>query len=296
MLSMPRNFSAFSTPLSLTATVLCFSSASKSKSASQSLALASIALRLLAAHHARRELGELVVDVRRLLGLARDDQRGARLVDEDVVDLVDDREAVAALSLLLHLDREVVAQVVEAELGVGAVGDVAVVRRLPLGLVHSRLDDPDADAEQAVDRCHPGRVAAGEVVVDGDQVHALAVGGLAVLVARRDRVQDDRQRGGQGLALAGAHLGDRAVVQHHAADQLDVEVALAERALAGLAGEREGLVQEVVERLAGVVALAQRRVARAQLLVALKLQLGLEVVDAHDVALEDLELLALADA
>jgi hypothetical protein len=36
-------------------------------------------------------------------------------------------------------------------------------------------------------------------------------------------------------------------VEDHAADQLDVEVALAERALARLAREREGLVEEVVE-------------------------------------------------
>ena len=39
-------------------------------------------------------------------------------------------------------------------------------------------------------------------------------------------------------------------MQDHAADQLDVEVALAERALGGLAREREGLGQQVVERLA----------------------------------------------
>ena len=38
---------------------------------------------------------EREVQVRRLLGLARDDQRRPRLVDEDVVDLVDDRERAA---------------------------------------------------------------------------------------------------------------------------------------------------------------------------------------------------------
>ena len=83
-------------------------------------------------------------------------------------------------------------------------------------------------------------------------------------------------------------------MQHHAADQLDVEVALPEGALAGLARERERLVQQVLERLAGEVALTQRLVALAQLLVRFELQLGLEVVDACDVALEELELLRLA--
>ena len=40
----------------------------------------------------RHEAGERVVQVGGLLGLAADDQRRPGLVDEDVVDLVDDRE------------------------------------------------------------------------------------------------------------------------------------------------------------------------------------------------------------
>jgi hypothetical protein len=51
----------------------------------------------------------------------------------------------------------------------------------------------------------------------------------------RQRVEEHGQRRGQRLALARPHLGDRAVVQDHGADQLDVEVALAEGAPAGLA-------------------------------------------------------------
>ena len=64
------------------------------------------------------------------------------------------------------------------------------------------------------------------------------------------RVQVGRQRRHQRLALAGAHLGDLAVVQHHAADQLHVEMAHAERALARFAHHREGFRQQLVERLA----------------------------------------------
>ena len=75
-------------------------------------------------------------------------------------------------------------------------------------------------------------------------------------------------------------------MQHHAADQLDVEVALAQRALGGLARDREALEQQLVERLALERALAQGLVARAQLLVGLELQLGLVVVDPRDLLLE----------
>ena len=246
------------------------------------------ALGLLAGLHPRRQLGELVVEVRGLLGGAGDDQRGAGLVDEDVVNLVDDRVVVAALLRLLgHVGGEVVAQVVEPELGVRRVGDVGLVGGallVPVAVVG--LEDADADSQQVVDRLHPERVAAGEVVVHRDQVDALA----------GERVQRDRQRGGEGLALAGLHLGDRAVVQHHAADQLDVEVALPERALGGLAGDREALVQQVVERLALLRAFAEGLVPRAQLLVRLELHLGLVVVDLRDLLLELLELLALAHA
>jgi hypothetical protein len=82
--------------------------------------------------------GELVVQVLRLFSLAADDQRRARLVDEDVVDLVDDGEITLALSSLGKVRDHVVAQVVEAELVVGAVGDVGRVG-LPA------LDRPQVD-------------------------------------------------------------------------------------------------------------------------------------------------------
>jgi hypothetical protein len=81
------------------------------------------------AHQPRDDPGELGVPLRRLVGRTADDQRCARLVDEDGVDLVDDGEVVAALHQLGRAPRHVVAQVVEAELVVRAVGDVAGVRR-----------------------------------------------------------------------------------------------------------------------------------------------------------------------
>ncbi len=81
----------------------------------------------LAGGHLRRQARELHVQVGRLFGGAGDDQRRARLVDQDVVDLVHDREVVPALDLFGEVLGHVVAQVVEAELGVGAVDDVAGV-------------------------------------------------------------------------------------------------------------------------------------------------------------------------
>ena len=86
----------------------------------------------------------------RLVGRAADDQRRARLVDEDRVDLVDDGEVVAALDRSSAVHGHVVAQVVEAELVVGAVGDVGGVRLAALGRAHVGQDD--ADLEQDAER------------------------------------------------------------------------------------------------------------------------------------------------
>ena len=115
----------------------------------------------------------------------------------------------------------------------------------------------DGEAEELVDLPHPLGVALGEVVVDGDDVDAAA----------GERVEIDRQRGDQRLAFAGLHLGDPAVVQDHAADELDVEMALAERALGGLATGRERRYQDIVEGLALLELLSELDGAGPQCLV-----------------------------
>ena len=63
-------------------------------------------------------------------------------------------------------------------------------------------------------------------------------------------VEINRQGGHKGFALAGFHLGDLAFMQHHAADQLDIKMALAEGALGGLSDGGEGLHQKVIKRFA----------------------------------------------
>ncbi len=83
---------------------------------------------------------ELGVPIGRAIGRARDDQRGSGLVDEDRVDLVDDGEGMSTLHQLVERMGHVVAQIVEAELIVGAVGDVGVVRVATLQRGHLRQD------------------------------------------------------------------------------------------------------------------------------------------------------------
>ena len=91
-----------------------------------------------------------------------------------------------------------------------------------------------------IDLAHPVGVALGEIVVDGDDVDALAGEGVEI----------DGQRGDEGLAFARLHLGDLAFVQNHAADELHVEMALTEGALGSLAHRGEGGDEQIVDRSA----------------------------------------------
>ena len=217
----------------------------------------------------RRHPGELLVPARALLGRPGDDQRRARLVDQDGVGLVDDGEVVPALHQVGRVPGHVVAQVVEAELVVRAVGDVARVLRAAGRRRHLGEDHADGQAEEAVDPAHVLRVAAGQVVVHRDQVHAVAGHGVEV----------GRQHRGEGLALTGLHLRDVAQVQRRPAHQLDLEVALADRAHRRLADHGERLGQQLVERLAVPVARAELVGLGPQLRVGQVLQVAFERVD-----------------
>ncbi len=217
----------------------------------------------------RHERVDRVVELGAVFERAGDDERRARLVDQDRVHLVDDREIVAALGHRLDVVLEVVAQVVEAEFVVGAVGDVGGVGGLALDVGLAVDDDADFHAEEVVDLPHPAGVALGEIVVDGDDVDALA----------GERVEVDGQRRHQRLALAGLHLGDAAVVEDHAADELNVEVTLAEGALGRLADGGESRDEKIVERLAVRKFCAEEGGLRLQLLIIKLLKFRFSSVD-----------------
>ena len=160
-----------------------------------------------------------------------------------------------ALHQIVRVPGHVVAQVVEAEFVVGAVGDVGGVGGAPLLRGHVRQDLADGQPEEAVYPAHPVTVSGGEVVVDRDHVHAVAGQGVEVGGQGRD----------QGLALAGLHLGDVAQMQRGTTHQLHLVVELAQGAARRLAHHRERLGQQLVQRLAVGVALLELLGERAQL-------------------------------
>ena len=128
---------------------------------------------------------------------------------------------------------------------------------------------PTVNTQEAVDLSHPFAVACGQIVVHRHDMHAFA----------GQRVEIGGQGGDQGLAFAGLHFRNVAVMQHHAAHQLNVEMPLAERALGRFAHHREGFRQEIFQRLARRQPFAEGGRHGPELVVAHRLEAGLQGVD-----------------
>ena len=233
-----------------------------------------------AANEARDDLIDAVVLVCRLFGGAGDYERGAGFVDQDRIDFVDDGEEVAALDAIFQAELHVVAEVVEAELVVGAVGDVGLVGGAAIAIADVVGDAADGEAEELVNSAHPLGVALGEVVVNGNDVGAFA----------GERVQIDGERGDKGFAFTGFHFGDAALVELHAADQLDVVMAHRKDAAAGFANGSEGFDEEIVEGGAVVQLVLEFGGFGGELGVGERFVVGLASVDGFFERLEGLDI------
>src|SRR5678815_962995 len=103
---------------------------------------------LLSHKSGNRRIVLRILCIRLISNRTGNDERSASFVDEHRVNFVDDRIDVTALHTLIVRHDHVVAQIVEAELVVRPVGDVALVCRSSLeraGL--SVIDAPDSEAE-----------------------------------------------------------------------------------------------------------------------------------------------------
>ena len=89
----------------------------------------------LALQH-RRHLVHHLVEADVVVGLAGNNQRSARFVDQNGVDFVDHGKIKPALHFFGHIGHHIVTQVVEAEFVIGAVGDVRLISRLFVPRIH----------------------------------------------------------------------------------------------------------------------------------------------------------------
>ena len=108
-------------------------------------------------------------------------------------------------------------------------------------------DQAHGEAQEPVDLAHPLRVALGQVFVHGDDVDALP----------RQGVQVSGQNGHQGLALAGFHFCNPALMEHDAADQLHRVGSHAQNPVRRLPADCKGLRQEGIQGLSVLIPLLE---------------------------------------
>ena len=148
-----------------------------------------------------------------------DDERGSRFVDQDVVDFVDDGVIQRTLHLQVLRGFHVVAEVVETELIAGPVRNVTGVVKLAFPGIHIGLDRTHGEPEVEIDGPHPLHVAAGKIIVDGDDMHFAG-----------DGIEERGQSRDEGFSFTGDHFGDHAVVKNVATDHLHFVVPHSEKA------------------------------------------------------------------
>ena len=144
---------------------------------------------------------------------------------------------------LVHLAQvrfHVVAQIVEPKLVVGGIGDVGGIGALFLGLRLLGIDHTGGQPQLGIDLAHPFGIAFGQIIVDRDDMHALA----------RQRVQIGGKGGDQRLAFAGFHFGNVALMQENATHQLHIKRPQTKRPFCGLAAIGKGFGQQFVQAFA----------------------------------------------
>lgn len=203
--------------------------------------------------------GSVCRDIRggRDAGTAGNDKRSTGFVDEDGVGLVDDGVMETPEDAILDRLGHVVSQIVEAELGVGGVGDVAFEGILFFFGVLFPEVDADGQTEEAVDVAHPLCVSFGEIFVDGDDMDAFSFQGVEI----------NGHGGSQGFSFAGFHLGDVALVEDGGTEDLDRIGELMEDSLGGFPCGGESLRKDVVDRLSVLKSLFENRSEGLQLVV-----------------------------
>ncbi|MPM75687.1 hypothetical protein SDC9_122681 [bioreactor metagenome] len=106
--------------------------------------------------------------------MSGNDQWCAGFIDQDRVDLIDDRKVQRTLHHLIFVDDHIVPQIIKAQFIVGAVGDVAVIgfsfffRRLAVCV------QANSQPQETVEFTHLNSIAACQIFIDGDNVDTFA--------------------------------------------------------------------------------------------------------------------------
>src|ERR1700720_4950359 len=103
-------------------------------------------------------------------GRPADNEWCARFVDQDGIDFIDNCIAVPALDLLVaRRGHAIITEVIETELAVRAISDVARVLFAAFARLLIVLNTADRQPEKCIKLSHPLRVAPRQIIVYCDQ-------------------------------------------------------------------------------------------------------------------------------
>ena len=145
-----------------------------------------------------------------------------------------------ALYALFRTEGHIVAQIVKTVFVVGTVSNIGCVgftlgRRRQAGHVN-----PNGHPQEFKQGAVVLRITLRQIIVDGDHVNAFA----------GQRIQIGRQRCGQRFTFTGTHFCNTAVVENHAAQQLNVKVTHAEDAFTGFTHDGKGFRDQALQGFA----------------------------------------------
>ena len=141
-------------------------------------------------------------------------------------------------------------------------------------------------AKKLVNLSHPLTVACGKIVVYGNDMH----------IVPRKRIEVSCKGRYERLTFARLHFSDLAIMKRHAADELHIEVAKSERALARFSHCSECFWQHIIKRLTLIETFAQFNGHMRELFIAFRLHERLERIDTFDHFLIVLQRLIFAHA
>ena len=151
---------------------------------------------IILCHKARDDLVSNMILVRFSFCLARNDEGCPRLVNQDGIDLINNRKMVPALDHVLDTEFQIVAQIIKAEFVIRAIGDVSTISLATFVICQIAGNASNAHPQTLIDTPHPAGVARRQIVIDGNNMYSLAV----------QRVQKDSKRCDKGLALTSFHF------------------------------------------------------------------------------------------
>ena len=213
-----------------------------------------------------------------LVGRSGYNQRCPRFIDQNIVDLVDERKVQRSLRLLIRLLKTIIApscrshivtQIVETKLVVGSIRNIAIVSGLFPRNTLVGLDRVDRQSQTHVERPHPFHITTGQVIVYRYNVHTFIGNGIEIR----------RQCGDKRLTLTRHHFGDCTTVQHHAPNQLHVIMTHTQKSLTGFSTCSKRLKQYVIFGFACLETFTKAHRLLFQLLIGHRRKLGLQTVD-----------------